>query len=445
MPENLSQQIPRDALSGKGDGCKAQGAAHSASIGKHCNAADTPFPDNPSGRADWGASPRCGALPGSEHGGGTAPRAASPIASGAPARFVETGSKTLLVMAGGTGGHIFPGLAVADAVKAAGWRVVWLGNPDGMEAKLVPGRGYEMAEVRFAALRGKGLLRKLLLPFSLLSGFWQALKVLKQIAPDVVLGMGGFITFPGGMMAVLRRIPLVVHEQNSIAGMANRALARIADRVLTGFPDVLKNGDWCGNPVRPEIFTVPEPAQRFAARMSAGGPLQLLVIGGSLGALALNDILPKALALLPQDERPHVVHQSGAKHLEALKQNYRQAGVNANCVAFIEDMAGAYEWADLVICRAGALTVAELAAAGVPSILVPFPHAVDDHQTANARFLANAGAAILLPQSELSPERMSSLRSLSREQLLQMAEKARALAKPDATATVARACMDAGR
>jgi len=345
-------------------------------------------------------------------------------------------------MAGGTGGHIFPGLAVADAVKAAGWKVVWLGNPDGMEARLVPSRGYEMAQVRFAALRGKGLLRKLLLPFSLLSGFWQALKVIKQVQPDVVLGMGGFISFPGGMMAVLKGKPLVVHEQNSVAGLANRVLARVAERVLSGFPGVLGMADWCGNPVRPEIAALDAPARRYAERIEEHAPLHLLVIGGSLGAQALNEVVPQSLALLAEEERPQVVHQAGEKHLSSLKGNYQQAGVAANCVAFIEDMAGAYAWADLVICRAGALTIAELAAAGVPSILVPFPHAVDDHQTLNARFLANAGAAILLPQSELTAERLSLLRNLSREQLLQMAEKARALAKPDATASVAHVCME---
>ena len=301
--------------------------------------------------------------------------------------------KTLLIMAGGTGGHIFPGLAVADAVKAAGWRVVWLGNPSGMEAKLVPSRGYELAEVRFAALRGKGWLPKLLLPFNLLSGFWQAWKVLKRIRPDVVLGMGGFISFPGGMMAVLRGRPLVVHEQNSVAGLANRVLAAVADRVLSGFPDVIKKAVWSGNPVRAEIVAVAEPIERFAGRMAAGKPLHLLVVGGSLGAQTLNQALPRSMALLAEHERPQVVHQSGSKHLDALNRSYRQAGVSANCVAFIEDMAGAYAWADLVICRAGALTVAELAAAGVASILVPFPHAVDDHQTTNALFLANAGAA----------------------------------------------------
>jgi len=348
-------------------------------------------------------------------------------------------------MAGGTGGHIFPGLAVADAVKAAGWRVVWLGNPDGMEAKLVPERGYELAEVRFTALRGKGLLRKLLLPFNLLSGFWQAIKVLKRIQPDVVLGMGGFISFPGGMMAVLKGMPLVVHEQNSVPGLANRVLALVADRVLTGFPDVLGKCEWTGNPVRDEILKVPAPALRFATRLGSGTPLQLLVIGGSLGAQALNDMLPRSLALLPEALRPQVVHQSGTTHLDSLQQNYRQAGVKASCVAFVDDMAGAYEWADLVICRAGALTIAELAAAGVASILVPFPHAVDDHQTANARFLANAGAAILLPQSEVSPGKLALLRNLSRDQLLQMAERARALAKPDATAAVAKACIESAR
>lgn len=353
--------------------------------------------------------------------------------------------KTLLVMAGGTGGHIFPGLAVADAVKAAGWNVVWLGNPDGMEAKLVPSRGYEMAEVRFTALRGKGLLRKLLLPFNLLRGFWQALRELKRIQPDVVLGMGGFISFPGGLMAVLKGRPLVLHEQNSVAGLANKVLSRVADRVLTGFPDVMQKGEWCGNPVRHDIATLPAPIERFDNREAQGEPLHLLVIGGSLGAQALNAVVPKSLALLAEGERPQVVHQAGAKHLEALRRNYQESGVAVNCVAFIEDMAGAYEWADLVICRAGALTVAELAAAGVASILVPFPHAVDDHQTVNARFLANAGAAILLPQDELTPERLALLRNLSRAQLLQMAEKAHALAKPEATATVARICMESAK
>ncbi len=347
--------------------------------------------------------------------------------------------RTLVIMAGGTGGHIMPGLAVADEMARHGWRVVWMGNPDGMEARLVPARGYEMAWVRFSALRGKGILRKLLLPFNLLRGFFQAFSHFKRIQPDVVLGMGGFISFPGGMMAVLRGIPLVLHEQNSIAGLANRVLARVADRVLTGFPAVLPQGQWIGNPVRHDIAVLPAPTFRYSERQDK---LRLLVIGGSLGAQALNETVPQALAMLPADERPEVVHQAGEKHIDALRAAYAAAGVDAEAVAFIEDMAGAYAWADLVVCRAGALTIAELAAAGIASILVPFPHAVDDHQTANARFLARAGAAMLLPQNELTPERLALLRNLTRGQLLEMAEKARALARPDATVAVAQSCRD---
>ena len=350
--------------------------------------------------------------------------------------------KTLLVMAGGTGGHIMPGLAVAERMRAHGWRVVWMGNPDGMEARLVPGKGYEMAWVRFSALRGKGLLRKLLLPFSLLRACFEAARQLRVHRPDVVLGLGGFISFPGGLVAALGQRPLVLHEQNSVAGLANRVLSVLARRVLTGFPASMKLGEWCGNPVRSEISALPEPARRLAGRK---GRLRLLVVGGSLGAQALNAAVPAALALIPEAERPEVVHQSGEKHVAALRQAYEQAGVQAHLVSFIEDMAGAYEWADLVICRSGALTIAELAAAGVASILVPFPSAVDDHQTSNARFLADAGAAILLPQSEMTAERLSLLRSLTRGQLQEMAEKARALARPDAAEFVAQACMEAAR
>lgn len=347
--------------------------------------------------------------------------------------------KTILVMAGGTGGHIMPGLAVADHLKALGWRVVWMGNLDGMEARLVPGHGFEISWVRFTALRGKGLMRWLMLPFNLLRGLMQARRELNRIEPDVVLGLGGFVTFPGGLMAALSGRPLVLHEQNSIPGLANKVLARFAKKILTGFPEVFSNGEWCGNPVRPEIAAIAMPAARFAGR---NGPLHLLVVGGSLGAQALNETVPLALELIPKAERPEVVHQSGEKHLETLKAIYQGAGVDAHLVPFIEDMAGAYAWADLVICRAGALTIAELAAAGAASILVPFPHAVDDHQTSNARFLAAAGAAILLPQAELTAEKLSLLRTLSRGQLQQMAEKARALAKPDATAAVAKVCME---
>lgn len=345
--------------------------------------------------------------------------------------------KTLLIMAGGTGGHIMPGLAVAAEMRARGWKVVWMGHPDGMESRLVPKHGIEMSWVRFGALRGKGLLRKLMLPFNLLSGMSQAKHELLRIRPDVVLGLGGFVTFPGGMMAKRLGIPLVLHEQNSIPGLANKTLAKFATRVLSGFPDVLPHGDWVGNPVRAEIAALVPPAERFDDRQP---PLRVLVVGGSLGAQALNEAIPAGVALMPEDERPVIVHQSGEKQIEALKANYEKAGVAANCVAFIDDMAGAYEWADIVICRAGALTIAELAAAGVGSVLVPYPHAVDDHQTANARFLANSGAAILLPQGELTAEKLSLIQNLSRAQLLQMAERARDLARPDAARAVADVC-----
>jgi len=234
-------------------------------------------------------------------------------------------------------------------------------------------------------------------------------------------------------------VPLVLHEQNSVAGLANRVLAGVADRIVTGFPKVLNKGEWVGNPVRPEIARIASPAERFAER---SGPLHVLVIGGSLGAQALNEIIPQGMARLAESELPQIVHQAGEKHIEALQANYAAAGVQAHCVSFIEDMAGAYEWADVVICRAGALTIAELAAAGVASILVPFPHAVDDHQTGNARFLVNVGGAFLLPQTELTPEAIALIRNYSRSQLLEMAEKARSLAKPDAADAVAQLCTD---
>lgn len=348
-----------------------------------------------------------------------------------------------MIMAGGTGGHVFPALAVADHLRALGWRVVWLGARTGMEATLVPKHGYEMAWVRFSGLRGKGLVAKLLLPLNLLVAFWQALRALRALRPDVVLGMGGYIAFPGGMMAALLGRPLAIHEQNSIAGLSNRVLAGVADHVLVAFPDALRNATFVGNPVREAIARVAPPAERFAGR---DGPLRILVVGGSLGAAALNDIVPKALAQLPAEARPVVTHQSGAKHVDALRANYARAGVDANAVAFIDDMARAYADADLVICRAGATTVAELAAAGVAAILVPFPFAVDDHQTTNARYLADAGAGVLVQQRDLTPDALAGLlRELSREQLLAKATKARALGKPDATRAVAEACMELAR
>ena len=346
--------------------------------------------------------------------------------------------KTLMVMAGGTGGHIFPGIAVAEVLRARGWRIVWMGNPDGMEARIVPQRGYDTAWVRFGALRGKGLVRKLLLPLNLLSGFWQALRALRRSRPDVVLGMGGYITFPGGMMAALLGRPLVLHEQNSVAGLANRVLARVADRVLSGFPDVLPKARWLGNPVRADIAAVAPPAERYGGR---SGPLRLLVVGGSLGAAALNEALPQALLRLPPEQRPQVLHQAGEKQIDGLRQTYATLQLEGELRPFIDDMAAAYADADLVICRAGALTVAELAAVGVASLLVPYPHAVDDHQTGNARFLAEHGAAYLLPQAELTPERLAGiLSSLDRSRLQAMAECARALARPQAADEVAAVC-----
>ncbi len=350
-------------------------------------------------------------------------------------------TKTILIMAGGTGGHIFPALAVADQLCEKGWKIVWLGSKAGMESKLVPQHGFEIVWVRFSGLRGKGLLRTLLLPLNLLIAFWQSARAIFQVRPDVVLGMGGYISFPGGMMAVALARPLVLHEQNSIAGLANKVLARVADRILVAFPDALKNAEWTGNPVRRDIAQLPVPEQRFRNRI---GNLKVLVVGGSLGAQALNETVPRALALIPASQRPDVTHQAGEKHLAMLEEAYRQAGVNATTQAFIRDMSAAYATADLVICRAGALTVSELAAAGIASVLVPFPSAVDDHQTFNARYLADRSAAVLLPQADLTPRGLADLLiGFSREKLLDMANRARALGKPDAAQIVAERCMAA--
>ncbi|MBI4808520.1 MAG: undecaprenyldiphospho-muramoylpentapeptide beta-N-acetylglucosaminyltransferase [Nitrosomonadales bacterium] len=348
-------------------------------------------------------------------------------------------ARTILIMAGGTGGHIYPGLAVADALHAQGWKVVWLGAPNSMEAELVPKHGYPVAWVNFSGVRGKGLLRLLLLPFTLLRALGQSADAILRHRPDVVLGMGGYITMPGGLMAAFLRRPLVIHEQNSIAGLSNKVLAKLSSRVLSGFPDVLKGTQWCGNPVRADIAALSAPQERYAGR---SGKLNVLVVGGSLGAQALNEALPKALAMMGELERPHVLHQTGKKHLESVRKLYAQAGVSADIRAFLDDMANQYAKADVVICRAGALTIAELAAAGVASVLIPFPFAVDDHQTHNARFLSAHGAALLLPQKELSAERLAQLlREMSREKLLAMAQAARSLAKPDATQQVAQVCV----
>ena len=344
-----------------------------------------------------------------------------------------------MIMAGGTGGHVFPGLAVAELLHQSGWRVIWLGAKTGMEAALVPKRGFDMAWVSFSGVRGKGPLAFLLLPLKLLVAFWQSARAIFAHRPDVVLGMGGYVSFPGGMMAALLGKPLVVHEQNAIPGLANRVLAAVADRVLCAFPGALKRASVTGNPVRPEIAAIAAPESRYTGR---SGPIRVLVVGGSLGAQALNDVVPRALALLT-GERPVLTHQSGAKHIDSLRRAYAAAGVPAKAFAFIEDMAGAYAEADLVICRAGATTVAEIAAAGVASVLIPYPHAVDDHQTANARFLADAGATVLVPQSELSPERLAEvLAGFDRLRLRDMARRARSFARPGAAAAVATACAE---
>ena len=351
-------------------------------------------------------------------------------------------SKTILIMAGGTGGHIFPGLAVAEVMAARGWRVVWMGARNGMEAELVPRNGYEMAWVRFQGVRGKGLVAFMLLPSRLLIAFWQAAGVIRAVRPNVLLGMGGYIAFPGGMMAALLGRPLVIHEQNAIAGTTTRLLARLADRVLTSFPAAFGRHPRAlvtGNPIRAALSNVPHPQVRFAQRH---GRLRVTVLGGSLGARALNETLPQVFAALAADERPEVVHQTGRQHADQVEQRYRALAVEARVVAFIDDMAGQLAWSDLVICRAGATTLAEIAAVGVGSVLIPFPHAIDDHQTRNAEALAQSGAAILLPQSDLTVGGLVELvRSFDRARLLVMACAARALGKPDAAERVADVCV----
>ena len=347
-------------------------------------------------------------------------------------------SRCALIMAGGTGGHIFPGLAVAESLREAGWRVHWLGVPGNMESQWVPQRGFAFEPVEFGGVRGKGLFSLALLPMRLLKAFWQSLLVVRRVKPNVVVGLGGYITFPGGMMSVLLGKPLVLHEQNSVAGMANKVLAGVADKIYSAFPDVLQKGIWVGNPLRRDFLNKPSPVTRFEGR---SGPLKLWVVGGSLGAQALNDIVPKALALLPEADRPVVVHQSGAKQIEALRTNYTNAGVKAELTPFIDDTAQAFADADLIICRAGASTVTEIAAVGAAAIYVPFPFAVDDHQTTNANFLVKQGAGWLMPQAQLTPELLAArLMQLNRSELLACAEKAWALKKIHATQEVVAAC-----
>lgn len=354
-------------------------------------------------------------------------------------------SAPVLIMAGGTGGHIFPGLAVAQSLRERGVPVQWLGATGAMETRLVPSAGIELHTLRISGLRGKSLATLLLAPFKLIAAVFAALRLLGRVRPRAVISFGGFAAGPGGVAAVLRRIPLIVHEQNRVAGFTNRRLAGWARRVLSGFPDALPGAEWVGNPVRVEIAALAAPRERLADR---GDTPRLLILGGSLGAAALNTAVPAALALLPAALRPEVRHQCGRDREQDTRTRYAQAGVAAEVQPFIADMADAYGWADLVICRAGALTLAELAAAGVASILVPFPHAVDDHQTRNAQFLVEQDAAELLPQSRLDATTLAArLEALlgDRQRRLAMAECARACARADAAGRVADACLEVAR
>ena len=348
--------------------------------------------------------------------------------------------KVALIMAGGTGGHIFPGLAVADALRQKGWRVHWLGAPGSMESRIVPEHGFPLETIDFGGVRGKGLVTLALLPLRLLKAFWQAWGVVRRVKPDVLVGFGGYITFPGGMMGVLAGKKLVLHEQNSVAGAANKVLAGIADRVFTAFPNALKQGKWVGNPLREGFLRQPDPETRFAGRT---GPLKLLVVGGSLGAKALNDVVPQALALIPPAQRPQVLHQSGSKQIDQLRANYAAAGVEAELTPFIDDTAQAFADADVIVCRAGASTVTEIAAVGAAALYVPFPHAVDDHQTTNARFLVEQGGGWLLSQKELTAEKLAEmLQNTERSTLIERARSAKKMQKIQATHEVVQACEE---
>ena len=350
----------------------------------------------------------------------------------------------VMITTGGTGGHVFPGLAVAAKLVARGARVFGLGTREGIEAELVPRHGVDFEAIPFRGVRGKGLATLVAGPFALAAACWRSLAVIRRRAPDVVLGLGGFASFPGALMAVASGRPLAVHDSNAVAGLANRILAWGADRVLLGFPDALRGRhanivEWTGNPLRDAIAGVAPPEQRYAGR---SGPLRLLVVGGSLGAQGLNDRVPAALAELPAAARPIVVHQAGAKHIDGLVAAYRKAGVDAECVAFIDDMAARYAWADFAIARGGALTVSELAAVGLGALIVPLPGAIADEQTANAELLVQAGAAARIAQDALSPRTLASfLAGLDRPKALAMARAARTVGRTDAADRVAGACL----
>jgi UDP-N-acetylglucosamine--N-acetylmuramyl-(pentapeptide) pyrophosphoryl-undecaprenol N-acetylglucosamine transferase len=353
--------------------------------------------------------------------------------------------RRVLIMAGGTGGHVIPALSLARGLAAEGVEVAWLGSPRGIENRLVPEAGIPLHRIAVSGLRGNGAAGWLLAPFNLTRAVWQAWRVIRAFDPQLVVGLGGFASGPGGLAAWLSRRPLVIHEQNAVAGLTNRALSRLARRVYAAFPQAFgERGEVIGNPVREEIAALGE-APRAAAAMR-GRRLRLLVVGGSLGAQALNERLPEALARLPEGERPEVRHQAGRDKDGATREAYTREGVSAEVTPFIDDMAEAYGWADLVVCRAGALTVAELAAAARPALFVPFPFAVDDHQTANARALVEEGAAELLPQTDLTAatlaDRLAAL--LDPDTLATMAARARACAHLDAVERLVAGCMETG-
>ena len=358
--------------------------------------------------------------------------------------------RPVLIMAGGTGGHVFPALAVADELRSRGIPVVWLGTKAGIESRLVPQAGYPIEWMSITGLRGKNTLTLLFAPLRITMACWQALVVLLRRKPCVVLGMGGFASGPGGLMAWFTRKPLIVHEQNAIAGLTNKILAKFATTVLQAFPAVFKNAITTGNPVRRSICEISKPETRIAQRRFNNQPqenLRLLIIGGSLGAVKLNEIIPQALARIENSQRPQVIHQTGMKNIESAKTFYSDAGVDAKVEAFIDDMSLVYQWADLVICRAGAMTVFELAAAGIASILVPYPHAVDDHQTFNAFYLEKSGAAIIKQQDELTADWLAEVIndfSANRQKLLAMSVAARQLAIPNSAKTIADVCLSAG-
>jgi len=349
-----------------------------------------------------------------------------------------------LIMAGGTGGHVFPALALARELRARSWQVVWLGTRRGLEARLVPAEQIQLEWLSVSGLRGKGAMVWISAPLKLMRALAQAIAVIRRRRPALVVGLGGFVAGPGGLAAWLLRKPLLIHEQNAIAGFTNRCLSHLARRVLEAFPGSFPasvKADAIGNPVRREIAQLPPPAERFAQRQ---GAIRILVVGGSQGAARLNAIVPFALLRATGELPFDVRHQSGERWIEAARSSYAQAGVSAQLQPFIEDMAEAYGWADLIVCRSGALTVSELAAAGVGAILVPFAAATDDHQTCNAAFLVNEGAAVMIAERELDAERLSSELSrlcVGRGGLLAMAQRARALARPDAARQLADACV----